>query len=81
MINRTNPTLSILSPSSSALLPIGLGLIFYLSLALKAPNGQSLGNGTFVRPIDQGIFPSRPTTWPTPYFSPLLVGTITSTLM
>ncbi|KAG0141953.1 hypothetical protein CROQUDRAFT_663147 [Cronartium quercuum f. sp. fusiforme G11] len=73
--------LSILGLASSAILPVLLGLAFYYSLGLTAPHGQHLPNGTYLRPTSEGFSIGKPDSWASSHFSPLLVSSISSTLI
>lgn len=76
---RTGLILTIIGLSLTAILPGILGLAFYLSLAIGAPHGQYLANGTYIRPNPESFHYNM--SWTSLQFSPLLVGTVSSTLM
>ncbi|KAH9818067.1 hypothetical protein DFH28DRAFT_139028 [Melampsora americana] len=77
--SRIGLILTIVGLSLTAVLPGILGLAFYLSLALSAPHGQFLSNGTYIRPNREGVVDSK--AWASIHFSPLLVSSVSSTLV
>ncbi|KAH9818076.1 hypothetical protein DFH28DRAFT_1081107 [Melampsora americana] len=77
--SRIGLILTIVGLSLTAILPGILGLAFYLSLALSAPHGQFLSNGTYIRPNRESVADSK--AWASIHFSPLLVSSVSSTLV
>lgn len=55
LLKRPTSTLLILALTSSALIPAGFGILFYLSLALGSPLGHTTSNHTYIRPSSEGL--------------------------
>jgi hypothetical protein len=80
--NRTDSIiLPVLLLCLSALLPALMGTLFYASLGFKAKHGIFHPNGTYVRPLQEGIWFGSEHSFLTTHFSPLLLSSISSSLM
>ncbi|KAE9387393.1 hypothetical protein BT96DRAFT_1005154 [Gymnopus androsaceus JB14] len=53
-----------------------MSTLFYLSLGLRAPHGLFYPNGSFVRPVAEGVLIGGENSFITTHFSPLLVSSI-----
>lgn len=77
--SRIGLILTVVGLSLTAILPGILGLAFYFSLAISAPHGQFLSNGTYIRPNRESFAFNE--AWAPIHFSPLLVSSVSSTLV
>lgn len=66
---------------SSALLPALMGALFYTSLGFKARHGIYYHNGTYIRPLHEGVRFGDQDSFLTTHFSPLLLSSISSSLV
>ncbi|KAI0085274.1 hypothetical protein BDY19DRAFT_967127 [Irpex rosettiformis] len=65
----------------SALLPALMGALFYASLGFEASHGTFYPNGTYVRPLNEGIMFGDERSFLSTHFSPLLLSSISSSLI
>ncbi|KAI0683988.1 hypothetical protein BC835DRAFT_1310761 [Cytidiella melzeri] len=66
---------------SLSVLPALMGVLFYISLGFNANHGVFYPNGTFVRPIEEGVRFGGENSFLTTHFSPLLLSSISSSLI
>ena len=58
-----------------------MATLFYVSIGFNAPNGAYPGNGTFIRPVDEGFAVKIAGKQISSSVSPLLISSVSSSVM